>query len=427
MAKKQKHVETKRLPTKQQLSKWERQKNLQRMILIGGCIFLAIIVAFVGYGYYDAQVKPFTQKVIKVNDTVIDMNYYLEWLGIFLKPTEATQASFMAEMVLSNIVQNQIVLQRAPALGVTINDIDIDSELTKLQLPVSRVYRDSFGAKALTDRLMAVYFDPRVPTTAKQANIQAMFLESEDIAVDVLSKITNDKESFLQLAKRYSVEDFTKEKSGEVGWIVDGLTNVAGGKLSNSLLDDIAFSTGAGMISKPTYDPSVMKEGGYWLLEVIERDKDKGSHLRGILLGSESEAFEVKAKLNGGADFVAMAKEKSQHLESKEFGGDLGWVQKGYGNDIVVKVALEFPLKTLSDPLLDKSVRTKGGYWLVKVLERDDNRPLDKDTREQLKAKAFQGWVEEQEKSSTIERYLDNKSRAWAIDYTIKKIGGKKK
>ncbi len=427
MAKKQKYVETKRLPTRQQLSKWERQKKLQRMILIAGCIFLAIIVAFVGYGYYDAKVKPFTQKVVKVNDAVIDMNYYLEWLDVFLKPTEATKAPLMAEMVLSNIVQNQIVLQRAPTLGVTIKDIDIENELTKLQLPVSRVYRDSYGAKALTDRLMAVYFDSRVPTTARQANIQAMFLESEDVAVDVLGKIINDNESFLQLAKRYSVEDFTKEKSGEIGWIVDGLTNVAGGKLSNSLLDDIAFSTAAGMISKPTYDPSVMKGGGYWLLEVIERDKDKGNHLRGILLGSENEAFEVKAKLNGGADFAAVVKEKSQHLESKEFGGDLGWVKKGYGSDIVVKVALEFPLKTLSDPLLDKSVRTKGGYWLAKVLERDDNRQLDKDVREQLKGKAFQDWVEEQGKSSTIERYLDDKSRAWAIEYTLKKLGGKKK
>lgn len=426
MAKKQKKTEVKRLPTKRQLSRWERQKKLQRMILIAGCVFLVIIVAFVGFGYYDAQVKPFSQKAVKVNDTVIDMNYYLEWLGVFLKGADATKASFMAEMALSNIVRNELVLQRAATLGVTVKDVEIEAQLSAQQLPDTRLYRESYAAKVLTDRLLAVYFDPRVPTTAKQANIQAMFLESADVADEVLSKITNS-ESFLQLAKRFSAEDFTKEKSGEVGWIVDGLANVAGGKFGNSLLDDITFSTAAGAISKPTYDPSVMKAGGYWLVEVIERDKDKSNHLRGILLGSESEAFEVKAKLNGGADFAALAKEKSQHLESKEFGGDLGWVQKGYGSDIVVKAAFELPLKTLSDPLLDKSVRTKGGYWLVKVIERDDNKQLDKDAREQLKAKAFQDWLEEQEKSSTIEQYLDGKGKAWAVDYTLKKLGGNKK
>ena len=426
MAKKQKKTEVKRLPTKRQLSRWERQKKLQRMILIAGCVFLVIIVAFVGFGYYDAQVKPFSQKVVKVNDTVIDMNYYLEWLGVFLRGADATKAPFMAEMALSNIVRNELVMQRAATLGVTVKDVEIEAQLSAQQLPDTRLYRESYAAKVLTDRLLAVYFDPRVPTTAKQANIQAMFLESADVADEVLSKITNS-ESFLQLAKRFSAEDFTKEKSGEVGWIVDGLANVAGGKFGNSLLDDITFSTASGTISKPTYDPSVMKAGGYWLVEVIERDKDKSNHLRGILFGSESEAFEVKAKLNGGADFAALAKEKSQHLESKEFGGDLGWVQKGYGSDIVVKAAFELPLKTLSDPLLDKSVRTKGGYWLVKVIERDDNKQLDKDAREQLKAKAFQDWLEEQEKSSTIEQYLDEKGKAWAVDYTLKKLGGNKK
>ena len=426
MAKKQKQTAAKRLPTKRQLSRWERQKRLQRMILIGGCVFLFIVVAFVGYGYYDSQIKPFSQKVLRVNDAVIDMNYYLEWLSVSLKGVDTKQALTMAEIVLGNIARNQLVLQRAPMLGVTVKDGEVESGLADQQLPNTKVYRESYAAKLLNDRLLEVYFDPKVPSTARQANVQAMVLESEDVAVDVLGKVNNN-ESFLQLAKRLSVEAFTKEKSGELGWIIDGLANVAGGKLSNSLLDDVAFNIAPGTMSKPTYDPSVVKTGGYWLFEVTERDKDKGNHMKGILLSSESEAFGLQTKLKGGADFAALAKEKSQHLESKDFGGDLGWVQKGSASDIIVKAALELPLGTLSDPVFDKTVQTKGGYWLVKVLERNDSRQIDKDAREQLKSKAFQDWLEEQMKSSTIERYLDEGQMTWAVDYTLKKLGMVKK
>lgn len=426
MAKKQKKIEAKRLPTKQQLSRWERQKKMQRIILISGCVFFALVIIIVGYGYYDAKVKPFGQKVLRVNDKVIDMNYYLEWLNIFLRGVDAARAPLMADMVMGTIARDQLILQRASSLGITVSDTELESELRKQQLPATELYRDVYGAKILSDRLLSAYFDSRVPTTARQANVQAMFLESMEAADNVLNML-NANESFIQLAKRFSAEDFTRERSGELGWIVDGLENLSNGEFSNSLLDDIAFSIAVGTLSKPMYDPSMVKKGGYWLLEVTERDKDKSNRVRGILLGSEAEAIEVKSKLASGANFAELAKEKSQHLESKDFGGDLGWVQKGYGNDVVVKAAFELPVGALSNPLLDKTAQTKGGYWLVKVIERDDNRQLDKEAREQLKSKALQDWLEEEGKSSTIEQYLDEQQKAWAVQYTLKKLEVKNK
>lgn len=426
MAKKQKKTEIRRLPTKHQLSKWERQKKMQRFILIGGAIFFVLILAFVGYGYYDAQVRPFNEKVLKVNDIVIDMNYYLEWLGIFLRGVEPAKASVMAEAVLSNIAQNELILQRAPKLGVTVNDSEVQSELTKQNLPNDRVRRDAYSAKLLGDRLLSDYFEPKVPTVGKQVKAQAMFLETEK-AADEAANMLNNGESFSKLAKELSVEDFTKEKSGELGWLLEGLVGLAGGRFRDSLLDDVAFGAVPGMLSKPTYDSSVIKSSGYWLLEVTEKDKDQSSHVRGILLGSEKEAFEVRKRIKAGADFATVAKEMSQHLVSKDFGGDLGWAQKGSGSDIVVKVALGLPIGELSDPVRDETAKTKGGYWLVKVLEKDDNRQVDQETRDQLRMKAFQDWMEEQRKASTIEKYLNEERKAWAVDYTFKKLGIPKK
>jgi hypothetical protein len=422
LAKKQKKTEVKRLPTKQQLSKWERQKKMQRIIMITGCVFFALIIAIVGYGYYDVQIKPFQQKVLRVNDTVIDMNYYLEWLAIFLRGTEAARAPVMAEMVTGTIIQNELLLQRAPKLGITIKDSDIESELAKQKLPTTRIYKELYGAKLLNDRLMSEYFDPKVPTAAKQVNVQAMFVESVGVANELVGRIISG-ESLIKLAKEFSVEEFTKEKSGELGWLMEGLSGLAGGKFSNSLLGEIAFNTATGTLSKPTYDPSVIKPVGYWILKISERDKDQNNHIIGMLLGNRDEADEIRAKLSSGADFAELAKEKSQHLESKDFGGDMGFVKTGQGIDAVVKAASQLSIGVLSDPIVDTTVRTKGGYWLVKVLERDDNKQIAPELREQLKSTAFQDWLKEEEKTSTIEKYLDETQKAWAVDYTIKKLG----
>ncbi len=146
----------------------------------------------------------------------------------------------------------------------------------------------------------------------------------------VLEKLTAG-ESFIKLAKEFSTESFTKEKSGELGWLLEGLSNLENGKFSNSKLNDLVFTTAPGTVSKPTLDPSVSRNGGYWLFEVVERDNEKGSHIRGILLGSEEEANEVKAKLKSGSDFAELAKEKSQHLESKGSGGRSGMEAKRAG------------------------------------------------------------------------------------------------
>jgi len=426
LSKKQTKTDIKRLPTKHQLSKWERQKKMQRNIYIGGAVFVVIVLALVGSGYYFTQVAPFQQKVLKVNDTVIDMNYYLEFLGNSLQGMDTVQAPYAAEMVLGSIMQNELLIQRVPNMGITIEESEIDSELAKLNLPNDRVRRDTYKASLLGNRLLSEYIEPKVPTTAKQVWVQAMFVEFEDVANEVLGRLNNG-ESFIKLAKEYSVEESTKEKSGELGWLLEGLIGPTGQKFSNSLLGDIAFNTAPGTVSKPIYDSSVLKTGGYWLLEVTERDESQSSHIRGILLGTEKEAMDVRTKLQGGADFAEVAKEVSQNADSKDFGGDLGWMQKvqEFGDVVVIKAAFELPIGGLSDPIHDETVSTKGGYWLVKVLERNDNREVDKVTRDELLKKAFQDWLEEQRNTSAIELYLDEEQRTWAIDYVLARQGAK--
>ncbi len=81
----------------------------------------------------------------------------------------------------------------------------------------------------------------------------------------------------------------------------------------------------------------------------------------------------------------------------------------------------------LSDPVFDSTVKTNGGYWLVKILEKNDNKEIEKSVRDQMKAAAFDAWVQEVRKTSTIEQYLDNSQKSWALNYALKQIGTTKK
>lgn len=91
-------------------------------------------------------------------------------------------------------------------------------------------------------------------------------------------------------------------------------------------------------------------------------------------------AQEVKAKLDGGADFAAVAKEYSDDTSTKETGGE-------YKDKALVDYVAEFkaaahslPLNTISEP-----VKTTYGYHIIKVEGRKDTT-FDTLTADQLKA-----------------------------------------
>ncbi|WP_339318161.1 peptidylprolyl isomerase [Paenibacillus sp. FSL R10-2734] len=86
---------------------------------------------------------------------------------------------------------------------------------------------------------------------------------------------------------------------------------------------------------------------------------------------------EVKAKLDGGADFAAIAKEYSDDTSSKETGGEYKDKAVGTYVDEFKKAAQTLPLNTISDP-----VETSYGYHIIKVESRTD-KTFDQLTDEQ--------------------------------------------
>jgi peptidyl-prolyl cis-trans isomerase C len=114
---------------------------------------------------------------------------------------------------------------------------------------------------------------------------------------------------------------------------------------------------------------------------------------RHILVTSEDEAKAVLAKLKGGADFGALAKEKSKDPGAAE-GGDLGYFTKDQMVPEFAEVAFKLNKGQLSEP-----VKTQFGWHIIKV---EDKRTKPTPTFEQVKPQ--------------IENYVAHRAQAQLVE-----------
>jgi peptidyl-prolyl cis-trans isomerase C len=126
-------------------------------------------------------------------------------------------------------------------------------------------------------------------------------------------------------------------------------------------------------------------------------------HARHILVPTEDEAKAIEAELKKGADFAALAKEKSKDPGAAE-GGDLGYFTKDQMVPEFADVAFKLDKGQISDP-----VKTQFGWHIIKVEDkRTKPTPTFDDVKTQLQTyvthKAQAELVENLRKSATIDR-----------------------
>lgn len=403
--------------TKRQLSQWQQHRKRQRIIFSLGIFIIVVVLGVVGAGWYISQYQPLRQNVITVNDTNFNMDYYVKALEFYGGGQPSYYLYSIAGEVVTIIQRNELIRQGAMKLGISVSQEEVDEELKSGDPPLSKDYRDLVRAVMLIDKLRDEYFDQQVPVYAEQRHIMAMLLESESQATEVRLRLEGG-EDFAELAGELSLESLLSEENGDLGWRPEGVLTML---LGTSILDEYAFSSEVGVLSQPLHDEEIIKGVGYWLIKVLDREEEpEEADIQVMLLSSEEEAREVKDRLETGEDFGALAEELSQHDASKEDGGKV----TGVTPDVMSLALSEFvfdpavELETVSEPIRDDTVFTKGGYWLIKVQDKDDNRQIDDSDRELLKADALSKWIEalENDPENKIESYLDGEKIAWAVE-----------
>jgi foldase protein PrsA len=122
-------------------------------------------------------------------------------------------------------------------------------------------------------------------------------------------------------------------------------------------------------------------------------------HLHLIVVTTYDEAVKVTDRLKSGESFAAVAQDVSLDTESKEKGGDIGWLPHGVVSFDSTAFALN--INEVSDPLpyyADTSDASSpaSAYFIIMVSEKADAREVAEEYLPAVQAQAVQNWLTEE-------------------------------
>ena len=116
-------------------------------------------------------------------------------------------------------------------------------------------------------------------------------------------------------------------------------------------------------------------------------------HVQQILLYNQDTAQSFLTQLNGGADFDELALRADPLTR-----GDLGWVPRGY----LLEPQIEEAAFNLTVGQYSDVIATEVGFHIIRILERDPQRPLSPDAYLSLQEQALKNWIDEQRQQAEI-------------------------
>jgi len=305
---------------KKQPPRWQRERTISLFVRIIIPLIIVIVLGLVGYWGYDNYVAPWQQTVAKVNDTTINMRYFVKMLRYYSGgSTDESSLREIAASVLEQVEKNELIRQKAPTMDIEVTPEEI----------------------------------------------------TEAIENDLLAAQGNVTQPEIDLDQHY---EWIREVTG----------------LSVAQYREIR---GTELLSAK-------------IIEYLKDEKvpEEAKHIHPFILerSSEEEALEASAELQKG----------NATLEAELVAGDLGWVPEGIYSPDFDEVAFGLGVGNVSEPILiDES------YYIVKVSETAESRPVEDTNREILADVEFEKWLQEEAEASIIEEYLDQDKITWAVNH----------
>jgi foldase protein PrsA len=133
-----------------------------------------------------------------------------------------------------------------------------------------------------------------------------------------------------------------------------------------------------------------------------------------IRLPIDTNAEEVKQRLEEGEDFSKVAKELSTESYYADDNGYVGWVPKGAFPNLDKFLFGDEETQPLEHNKVSDPIPTQLGTYLIKVVAGPEVREVDnKKMQEKLKDEALKAWVQEEWKEAGVEVNFDDKWYAW--------------
>ena len=274
-------------------SRWEEERR--RRLIVEIVIVLTIIaaLALVGYGYYDARIKPWHQTIVEVNDETFNMRYYVKMLRLW--DVSGIQDMELASAVGGLIVDYELLRQVAiPEFTIEITEEEVQAKtLSFLGFnPNEQTIEDFYGRiqTALQDRGMTwsdfeemVIRPMLIQEKMREAigdteyasgipveyvRVQAMLVTGSDNATAARAQWEAGTD-FDQLVNDFSPSvSYGKTSDGTIGeWMPRGI--------GESTFEEFAFGEGReakfGLVSEAVEDSEEAEK--FWLIRVLGKQE----------------------------------------------------------------------------------------------------------------------------------------------------------
>ncbi|HJX70260.1 MAG TPA: SurA N-terminal domain-containing protein [Dehalococcoidia bacterium] len=289
-------VAPKQVVPKRQLSRWERERRRRRILeIVISLVIIGVVVAgsVIAYGQF---IKPWHQPIVKVNDKVFNMDYYVKMLRLYGAETYVSYytsgyitlddlGQYMAS-VADAIRDNELVRQGAEEFGITVSEESIEGKLWELLVApdeeltdedFQQRYQEILDKIRLSDReLKQMYIEPILlqselleyveKETYAHVQVQAMLVAGADNATAVRDRWLAG-ENFNTLVADYSPSKYYPNTSSDnttVEWIPQGIESAA--------FDEYAFAEGS---ENSTVSDAISESEGsdnYWLIKVLAKE-----------------------------------------------------------------------------------------------------------------------------------------------------------
>jgi parvulin-like peptidyl-prolyl isomerase len=296
-------------------TRWQRERRLQQIAIALTAVAVLLVIGFPLFGYYREVIARGQEEIARVNNTGYKMDDYIRQLRYRQRQLEsqadlfsqfggeqfsqqiASQRSVLPTQLVFDWVDEELIRQLAPKLGITVTAEEIDAQLRKdleppanpetppsddpfatptpvpsptpIPSPFEERYRTLLNFTGLSDaeyremvrtRLLRERLDEKlkaeVPATAEQVQLRGILAADEAAAKELLQQLQNGA-SFEELAREKSTDSASSQNGGVIGWVARGVKDAE--------FDAAAFGlTGSGV------QGPFSTRGGYWILQKMD-------------------------------------------------------------------------------------------------------------------------------------------------------------
>ncbi len=287
---------------------------------------------------------------------------------------------------LSQMVEDRVILDALPSIGVTITDKDIDETVAERFAPVR-----------LNTPTPAPTLSP-----AKQATADIATAAATQTSVAVAAGATQTVSAGIpQTATAVALTPTpntpptaTPEPSATAPPTQTPTNGEARATSTATLAEFIKSRQKDAGMSLDDYKrlitrPALSRQRAREVLEARAPTSGEEVHVFHILLPTEDAAKEARARVvDQGQDFAAVATELTTDTTTKPTGGDLGYAPHGVFVKPFEDAAFSLPVGAVSQP-----VKTDFGYHIIKVTDHPQNREFEDTIYRQLRDKQFATWI----------------------------------